>query len=421
MTKPPRNWAGNLAYRSKTIHRPASVEEVCELVSRSSQLKALGTRHCFNAIADTDADHVSLEKLNRVVGLDRDNLSVTVEAGIRYGELGAFLHREGHALHNLASLPHISVVGACATATHGSGENNGNLAMAVVGLEMVTADGNVVQLVRGRDEAFAGAVVGLGALGVVTKLTLAIEPTFDVRQNVFEGLPLSELEANFDAIESSGYSVSLFTDWTGERFHQVWLKQRVDHGTDAPTPEFFGAIPADADRHPLPGHSAENCTAQMGVSGPWHERLPHFRLEFTPSSGEELQSEYYVSRQHACDALCAINEIRERIAPHVFVTEVRAIAPDDLWMSPCYNQASVAIHFTWKPEWPAVKELLPEIENQLAPFNPRPHWGKLFTMPPEQVRAGYERFDDFRALVLRFDSKGKFRNAFLDEYLMLEV
>jgi xylitol oxidase len=285
-------------------------------------------------------------------------------------------------------------------------------------LEMVTADGSIVQLVRGRDANFPGSVVSLGALGVVTKITLAVEPTFELRQFVYENLLLSRLKNDFEAIESSAYSVSLFTDWTSDRFHQAWLKERVraDSGNE-PAEEFFGATPADADRHPLPGHAAESCTAQMGVPGSWHERLPHFRMEFTPSSGEELQSEYFVAREHAYGALCAINEIREQISPHLFVTEIRTIARDDLWLSPCFHQACVAIHFTWKPHWSAVKKLLPVIEKQLEPFQPRPHWGKLFTMPPETIRDRYDRFEHFRALVQRYDPEGKFRNTFLDTIL----
>lgn len=417
------NWAGNYSYGAARLHYPDSMEQVQELVSRSRKVKALGSRHSFNDIADSPEDLVSLERFNRVLEIDRQRRTVTVEAGVKYGQLCGLLHREGYALHNLASLPHISVAGACATATHGSGDGHGNLATVVSAMELVTADGSRVVLSRDRDaERFSGAVVGLGGLGVVTALTLDIVPAFDVRQIVYEKLPLAQLEAHFEEIVSSAYSVSLFTDWRDERVNQVWLKQRVA-GTGVTgaafemEPELFGATAAPARRHPIPGLSAAACTEQMGIPGPWHERLPHFRMEFTPSSGEELQSEYLVPRHNALAALLAINDLRDRVAPLLQASEVRTIAEDDLWMSPCYRQPCVGIHFTWVKDWEAVRELLPLVEERLAPLGARPHWGKLFTMPAEQVRSLYPKLPDFQQLLRLYDPVGKFRNAYLDRYV----
>ena len=410
------NWAGNCTYRAARLHRPESVEAVQRIVTGAEKVKALGTRHSFNEIADCVADMISLEHLDRVIEIDRDRRTVTVEAGIRYGTLGEILNREGFALPNLASLPHISVAGACATATHGSGDANGNLATSVSALEMVIADGTVVSLSRESDgERFAGAVVGLGALGVVTKLTLDQLPTFEICQDVYENLPLAEVEAHLDEITSSGYSVSLFTDWREARFTQAWRKRRVTPGepADPAAPTFFGATRSEHDLHPIAGISAENCSPQRGVPGPWHERLPHFRMEFTPSSGEELQTEYLVPRPHAVDALRAVNNLRARIAPLIRVSEIRTVAADDLWMSPCYRRACVCIHFTWVKDWNAVGEVLPRIEAALAPFDARPHWGKLFTMPGTRVRSLYEKLPNFLELARGYDPKGKFRNAFL--------
>lgn len=411
-----RNWAGNIPYRAARLHRPETVEQVQELVARSRTLKALGTRHSFNDIADTTEDLVSLEHLDGVTALDRARRTVTVGGGIRYGDLCRHLDHEGFALHNLASLPHISVAGACATATHGSGDRNANLATAVSALEMVTADGTRVALCR-EHEAFPGAVVGLGGLGIVTELTLDIVPAFEMRQDVYENLPFAQLEDHFDAITASAYSVSLFTDWQTERVLQVWRKSRVSADGDASgfetEPEWFGATLATGPRHPIAGMPTENCTEQRGVSGPWHERLPHFRMEFTPSSGEELQSEYLVPRRHAVAALRAISELREHLAPLLQISEVRTVAADDLWMSPCYRQDCVAFHFTWIKDWPAVRELLPLLEERLAPFDARPHWGKLFTTSPAHLQSLYPRLADFVRLLRRHDPGGKFNNAFL--------
>jgi xylitol oxidase len=352
----------------------------------------------------------------KIATLDDKARAVTVEGGMSYGQLCPDLDSKGFALHNLASLPHISIAGACSTATHGSGDKNGNLATAVSALELVTASGDVVRLSRRDDgETFRGAVVGLGALGVITKVTLDVQPTFQVRQFVYENLPMSQWSENFEAIESSAYSVSLFTDWKQQRFNEVWLKNRVEEGKAMYAPEeFYGAKRATRNLHPIAELSAENCTEQMGVPGPWYERLPHFKMGFTPSAGKELQSEYFVPRPNAVEAVMAVEQLHEKISPHLLISEIRTIAADDLWMSPCYKQPCVTIHFTWKQDWPAVQKLLPVIERNLAPFGARPHWGKLFTIPPAQLHPNYEKLPNFVALCKKFDPQGKFRNEFLN-------
>lgn len=407
------NWAGNYRYATNRVLRPSSVGAIQDFMRASRRrFKVLGSRHCFNGIADSEHVFLSLEDLTEVVSLDREARTVTVEAGLRYGPLCPWLHEQGFALHNLASLPHISIAGACATATHGSGVENGNLATAVTALELISGDGSVVRLSRGRDEEFPGAVVHLGALGVVTQVTLEVQSAFTMRQNVYLDLSMAELERNFDSIMSAGYSVSLFTDWRNRRVNAVWIKQREPDGAPAPA-EFHGAAAAKTNVHPIVGLSAEHCTGQMGVPGPWYERLPHFRMGFTPSSGKELQSEYFVPRKNAVDAILAVERLHGQVSPHLLISEIRTIAADDLWMSPCYQQPSVAIHFTWKQEPDAVNRLMPIIERELTPFGVRPHWGKLFAIARADLVRRYPRFDDFRALVSRFDPRGRFRNAFL--------
>lgn len=389
-------------------------------MQRSTNVRALGSRHSFNGIADSPDTLVSMERLNRVLNIDVAERSVTIEGGARYGDLGAHLHREGWALHNLASLPHISVAGACATATHGSGERNGNLATAVSAIEFVTASGNLSRVSREtHGEEFNAMAASLGALGIAARMTLDIVPTYEVRQHVFENLPIEQAVAHFDEIQRSGYSVSLFTDWTHNRFTQVWLKQLCEPGfaTSRPMADLFGATPATSHQHPIAGVGAEHCTPQLGEAGAWHERLPHFRMEFTPSNGEELQSEYFVARKHAAMALRAVMSIGAELAPQLFVSEVRTIAADRLWLSPCYLQDSVAFHFTWKRNWPEVQPLLQVLENALAPFAPRPHWGKLFVMEPAQIAAVFPRMADFRALRAQMDPDRKFLNAFVARVL----
>ena len=411
-----KNWSGNLEYSTNNIFYPKSVKEVQDLIKKTTRLRTLGTRHCFNTIADSKDNLISTRELNKVISLDSNTRSVTVEAGIKYGELCPYLDEKGFALHNLASLPHISVAGSCATATHGSGVGNGNLATAVIALEFVTADGSIVNLSKEKDgEKFLGAVVGLGALGVVTKLTLAIQPKFMMRQYVYEHLPVSQLKENFDKIMSAGYSVSLFTDWQTDSINEVWIKSRVEGTNNNPPQEFFGAKLAAKNLHPIAELSAENCTEQLGVPGPWYERMPHFKMGFTPSSGKELQAEYFIPRKNAVEAMLAITKLAKQIGPHLFISEIRTIAADKLWMSPCRNQDSVAIHFTLKQEIPEVNRLLPFIEKELEPFNVRPHWGKLFTISAKQLASRYEKMADFKKLVASYDPNGKFRNDFLNK------
>jgi alditol oxidase len=412
------NWSGNLTYGTDHLYSANSAEQVREFVAKQGKLKVLGTRHCFNNIANSTDYLLSLRPaLEKVVSLDAAARTVTIEAGMAYGQLAPILEEKGFALHNLASLPHISVAGAISTATHGSGDKNGNLATAVSGLEFVTASGDVVRLSRRAEgDTFRGAVVGLGALGVITEVTLDLQPTFKARQYVYENLPFAAWTEHFETIESSAYSVSLFTDWQKGLFSEVWLKQRIPEGGSLPAApaEFFGAKLFNRDVHPIIALNAENCTPQMGVPGPWYERLPHFKMGFTPSAGKELQTEYFVPRPHAVEAVLAVERLRDQITPHLMISEIRTIAADDLWMSPCYKQDCVAIHFTWQQNWPAVRNLLPMIEKELAPFGGRPHWGKLFTMSPAQLHRSYARLPEFIALSKKYDPQGKFRNEFLN-------
>ncbi|SDD94714.1 xylitol oxidase [Pricia antarctica] len=407
-----KNWAGNYSYKAKTLRTPNTVEELQDLIKESVKQKALGSKHCFNNIADSPTEQISTKNLNRLISIDEDAKTVTIESGIRYGELAPQLQEKGYALHNLASLPHISVAGACATATHGSGVTNGNLPSAVTTIELVTADGQIVELNREQPD-FYGAVVGLGALGIIARMTLDIEKTYNVRQDLFQNLPVAELQEHFDEIMSSGYSVSLFTDYQNDTVSQVWVKSRTDRKLKD-FGSFYGASAATKKLHPITAMPAENCTDQMGVEGPWYERLPHFKMGFTPSSGKELQSEYFVAKENAAEAYMALVGIKDVIFPQLMISEVRSIAADDYWMSPCYKRDCVTFHFTWKQNWPQVRKILGRIEETLSPFGVLPHWGKMFTLEPATLYSRHKKMDDFVLLAKKYDPKGKFRNSFLD-------
>jgi xylitol oxidase len=409
------NWAGNYIYRANRLHRPSRLEQVQEIVVNASRVRVLGSRHSFTGIADS-SELLSLDGLPADVVVDRAAGTVSFSAGLRYGELAEVLQAEGVALANLASLPHISVAGAVATATHGSGDANGNLATAVAGLEIVTSSGELLTASRG-DADFDGLVVGLGALGAVTRITLDVEPAYEVRQRVFEGLAWSALLEHFDEITSAGYSVSVFTRW-GEAIDQVWVKGRVTEAPERARGDLFGAIAATVERHPILGLDPVNCSPQLGVPGLWSDRLPHFRMGFTPSSGQELQSEYLVPRRHAAAAIQALRGLAEVVRPVLQVSELRTVAADRLWMSPQYRQDTIAIHFTWKPEPDAVQRALVEVEAALQPMEARPHWGKLFLAGAEAIAPLYQRLPDFTVLVDRLDPRGAFGNAWFDTHVL---
>jgi xylitol oxidase len=404
------NWAGNVEYSAARIHRPSTRDELRRVVAGARKVRVVGSGHSFNRIADTPEDLVSLAGLPAALDIDSGTSTVRVSGGQRYGDIAEPLHKAGYALPNLASLPHISIAGAVATGTHGSGLRNGNLGTPVRAVELLTAGGDELVLKRS-DPGFSGAVVSLGALGVVTALTLDLQPTFDIRQDVYDDLPF---EVPLTDVLADGYSVSLFTDFAAPRFTQVWRKAPASM---AAPERLFGARRATRQRHPIAGADASACTEQLGAPGPWHERLPHFRLEFTPSRGDELQSEFFVPLAAGADALAALASLAPRITPILLISEIRAIAADEQWLSPCSRRDSVAFHFTWRPLAGEVAAVLPEIEAALRPWEVRPHWAKVFTVAPPTVRAAYPEMASFKTLAADLDPGGKFRNEFLETYL----
>ena len=410
------NWSKNLRYGTDTVYAPANAAEVREIVLQSTRIKQLGSQHCFNNIADSHHAQISLRNL-KGIEIDPAAKTATVGAGVRYGELAPVLDKAGFALHNLASLPHISVGGTIATATHGSGVGNKNLATAVRAIEILKADGQTAVLSRDKDgEQFRLAVVHLGALGVLTRVTLDLVPRFDMSQVVYQNLSFDQLEHNLEAVMGAGYSVSLFTDWQSNKASEVWIKDKVTPGISKKplAPLFYGATLQQEKLHPIVGVDPEACTDQMGSVGPWYLRMPHFKMEFTPSSGQELQTEYFVGRVDGYRAIRAVEKLRDQITPHLLITELRTVAADNLPMSMAYGRDSLALHFTWKPEEVVVRKLLPTIEAVLMPFGARPHWGKIFEMPASYLEQQYPAMPQFRQMAAKLDISGKFRNDYLN-------
>ncbi|MFJ5145895.1 FAD-binding protein [Curtobacterium sp. NPDC088465] len=411
------NWAGNVTYRASALERPTSVAALRQLVAATPRLTALGSTHSFNEIADTDAVQVTLAGLPPVLEVDADRRVVRVAAGMTHAQVAAGLEARGWALANLASLPHISVAGAVATGTHGSGVRNPSLAQAVVGLEVVRASGDVVRVdASSPDGALDAHRVALGALGVVTAVELAIEPTFQVATTVHLDLPWDAVLEHFDRAVSDAYSVSLFTSFDDRGARQVWTKHRVDEPAPSVDLVALGARRADGPVHPGENDAA-SVTEQGGVPGPWAERLPHFRSTFEPSTGAEIQAEYLVPAEHAVAALDALRPLEPLFAPLLIAAEVRTIAADTAWLAPSSGRQSVGLHFTFRRDAEAVAAAVERIEGVLAPFDPRPHWGKVSAASVERLREAYPRLDDFAALVRDLDPTGRFRNAFLARLL----
>lgn len=411
---PNRNWSGHIAFQAPELQVPRSITDLQALVSTSPRIHPVGTAHSFNDVADSPAVQVSTAGLPPQIDIDTDRRSARVSGSLRFGEVARVLDEQGWAVANLASLGHISVAGTVATGTHGSGDRNQTLSAGVRGLDLVTADGDLARM-DADDPDLPGAVVALGALGVVTHVDLAIEPAFRVRQYVFDDVSHDAVLASLDNAFGAAYSVSLFTRWAPGLRGQIWMKRREDQDGTWDEPGFLDGTLATQKRHPLPDHDAVHCTEQGGEPGSWHERLPHFRLDFTPSSGDELQTEYLVPRDRAVAALRDIAGLADRIHPVLHISEIRTMRGDDLWLSGAQGRDTVGIHFTWQKRPADVRPLLPVLDELFASHDGRPHWGKLFIA--EDVASRYPRFGDFRALVARMDPTGRFRNRYLDALL----
>lgn len=403
-----KNWAGNYTFTAEQHHQPGSLDELATIVAAAERIRPVGSRHSFTGIADSVAQ-VSLDGLPTRFDVAADRTTVTVSAHINYGRLATLLQAEGLAVHNMASLPQITIAGAIATGTHGSGDGNGNLATSVVAVEFLTSAGETVTVERG-DEDFPGAVVSLGALGVLIAVTLAVQPAFEMRQMVIEEVPWQSFD-DFDSVFASAYSVSAFHQF-GATIDQLWIKQLSED--DVPAPLFGGRL-ADEERHPLVGLPPTHCTPQLGRIGPWWDRLPHFRLESSPNAGDEIQSEFFVARGDGPAAIEALRSVGHRLTPALMVNEIRTVAGDELWMSPHYRRPSVALHFTWHSDPIPTRIAIEAVEEALLPFNPRPHWGKVFTPQRFPAAESYPELGRFLDLAERLDQRQAFRNRWFDE------
>ncbi len=411
MTSDLTNWSGTYRFTARELIAAQTVADVQRAVAAGGRVRALGSRHSFNDLADNGATLVSVTGLPADPVLDEQARTVTIGAGVPYGTLAAWLQDRGWALPNLGSLPHISVAGAIATGTHGSGSRNQILSAALSGLDYVAAGGELRHAAR-TDPEFDGLAVGLGAFGIVVRVTLDIQPTYQVRQDAYAYLPWNRVLADFLPMLDAAYSVSLFTDWSEDTIRAAWVKRRVgDPGADA-VDEFFGT-PRDPGQIRFIDAPEDNITA-LGSAAPWSQRLPHFRADSTPSNGNEIQSEWFVPRQDGAAAVAAVRRRAARIRPLVLISEFRAIAADQLWLSGAYGRDTVALHFTWVNQPDAVDDAVREVEKTLEPFEARPHWGKVNHTAPARLAELWPRLGDARDLFDKLDPDATFSNHRLE-------
>lgn len=412
-----KNWAGNLTFSAKEYLEVNSISKLQSIVNKSTGVKVIAAGHSFNDIANTSHTHISLKNMSSQIEIDSNQKIALVPAGMSYADVCKFLEKYGWALSNTASLGEISMAGAILTATHGSGSENSILSECVVGIEMVLASGEIYAVDQDESDEFQGLVVSLGGLGVLTKFKVRIVKSFSIKQYVYENIGLEALAQNFDLVFNKAYSVSYFSNWAKNSTGQVWMKF-LDDGSPIDVPYLFldGNL-ATSNQHPVKANDPSSCTQQMGESGKWLYRLPHFKLGSSPASGDEVQTEYLVDRAHVREYISSLSLIGDEISDRVYATEIRAIKEDNLWLSPAYNRATIGFHFTWKKS-ESLQKFLQKIEEILGKHNGRPHWGKLFVTSRENLVGRYPKFSDFERILMKYDPNKKFRNSFIDRYFV---
>jgi xylitol oxidase len=410
-----QNWAKNITFSSQNFIEIENITQLQKVIESSNKLKVVGTGHSFSEIADTTGTLISLKNLDPEIEIDEKSQTVKVAAGTSYANLAKYLEKNGWAISNLASLGEITIAGAIMTGTHGSGSNNKVLSDSVVAIEMILASGDKFVIDRKDFAQFPGFVVSFGALAVFTKLTLKIVKSFSVKQVVYENIPIQSILENFNEIFDKPYSASYFNNWSPKNTGQIWMKFLDNDKFPELQSNAYGGNLAKTNQHPVKVNHPDNCTEQMGVAGKWLFRLPHFKLDSSPASGDEVQTEYLVDRKHVQSYINELIKIGEDIAVRVYATEIRTISSDDLWLSGAYERETVGFHFTWKKS-SEIKEFLPVIENILGKNNGRPHWGKLFSTTKAQLIERYPKYEEFRNLIHKYDSGNKFGNKFIEQY-----
>lgn len=403
------NWSENFTFEATGVERPKTIAQLQDVVAAAPRAKAVGTRHCFTRIADSPGGVlVDTSGLDVGVTVDHDTMTATVPAGWSYSKIVAELEAQGVALPNLASLPHVSIAGATATGTHGSGDTNQVMAACMSGIELVDGEGELRTIDSGHPDLKALSV-GLGAFGIFTTLTVDVEPSYLVQGAYFRETSWQNLLDNLDDVMASAYSVNLHAAYSDTNVRGIWSKYRLEGSEPLDLPdELFGMTRVE-------GQLTPGKNTIINEPGPWSERLAHFTPESAPSAeGDELQTEYFVDRKHGAAAINALRKMGADLDPHLHGTEIRTVASDDLWLSPCYRRETLSLGMTWRKHEPEVRALLPRMEEALAPFEARPHWAKLFAYDRSALLDQFEHLDATLTLAESYDPNGTFNNPYLE-------
>lgn len=403
------NWGGNLQFRQEALAQPETLAELATLI-RDNQVRPAGTLHSFSPIATGEGIMLSAAGLKVAPAIDPASKTARVGAASRYGDIALALEAQGLALRNMGSLPHISLAGASATGTHGSGDGNQILSASLISFSFLNHKGELITLRRG-DDLFEPCRLGLGAHGLWVEAELSVVESYQMRQDIYRDIPWAYFLEDPARLSAAGYSVSLFGKWGSDTIDQAWVKSRVSDGT--PPAEIAGIRAATESLKELAPGVGDNLTEQAGRPGPWLHRLPHFRLDATPSAGDEIQTEYFFTRDQIVGAIEVVHSLAHEVNPVLIITEIRSIAQDDAWLSPMRRGDSIALHFTFKNDVPAVTRVVEKLEAALAPFNPIPHWGKVNGFTGEQLAAVHPKLAEARTVFDELDPEGKFSSPYL--------
>ena len=423
------NWAGIQTCSPAAVEHPANDAELARLVKTASSaghpVKVVGAGHSFTDIACTNGYQVHLDRYNRVILADRETQRVRVQAGITLQKLNLELDQHGLALPNLGDIAYQSVAGAISTATHGTGIRLGGLATQVAGLELITADGSVISCSADEEpEVFNAARVGLGALGILSTVTLQAVPAFNLRV-VNQPMPLDALLENIDEHVESNDHFEFF--WVP---HTRWALTKRNNRTDqplAPRPRWqelrddylmenvaFGAVCRMGRRFP-------SLIPRLATALPGSGRVEYvdksYKVFASPRWVHFSEMEYSIPREAAVDVIRRIRSFVETSGLHIsFPVEVRFTAPDDIYLSTangserCYIAVHVYQGMPYEQYFRGVERIMDSVGG-------RPHWGKLHFQTAETLAPRYPDWDKFQAVRRRLDPEGRFANAYTDRVL----
>ncbi|MEV5878882.1 D-arabinono-1,4-lactone oxidase [Streptomyces sp. NPDC052101] len=425
-----RNWGGNVSARPARQVAPASVEELAEAVRRAAEdglkVKAVGTGHSFTSIAATDGVLIRPQLLTGIRRIDRESMTVTVEAGTPLKRLNAALAREGLSLANMGDIMEQTVSGATSTGTHGTGRESGSIAAQIKGLELVTADGSVLTCSEKENpEVFAAARIGLGALGIVTAITFAVEPLFLLNARE-EPMPFDRVLAEFDQLWAENEHFEFY--WFPHTGNTNTKRNNRSAGPEQPVGQLAGWFEDEFLSNGVfqvaqwVGRAAPAAVpaiariSSKALSARTYTDIP-YKVFTSPRRVRFVEMEYAVPRAALTQTLRELKAMVERSGLRVsFPVEVRTAPADDITLSTASGRDSayIAVHMFRGTPYQAY---FTAAERIFTAHEGRPHWGKVHTWDAEYFARVYPRFGEFTALRDRLDPERLFQNDYLRRVL----